>query len=215
MWLPVLSFNYFEDPHESAHWWETLQLYSMWLLVRSTKPFEKTHEIAHLWEALQLSWGSLKNKPIVLHLQQWCFFDWLAVGRFSYIYFWHRFSHQILDCREVHVRDEAVPLQVALVQQPLYLLVFQALTEVLNPEKISFIRNRMSQKNEISHKSSFPGELLSDEQEVHRWQVCQSLSCQRITTFKKNMFDIHLIIITSSEHQSLKLCIFDQNLITL
>ena len=150
MWLPVLSFNYFEDPHESAHWWETLQLYSMWLLVRPTKPFEKTHEIAHLWEALQLSWGSLKNKPIVLHLQQWCFFDWLAVGRFSYIYFWHRFSHQILDCTEVHVRDGTVPLQVALVQQPLDLLVLQALTKVLNPEKsVSFTGNCLLTSNSI------------------------------------------------------------------
>ena len=64
-------------------------------------------------------------------------FLWLTGSRevFIYVYFWHRFSHQILDCTEVHVRDGAVPLQVALIQQPLDLLVFQAPTKVLNLEK--------------------------------------------------------------------------------
>ena len=79
-------------------------------------------------------------------------FLWMTGSRevFIYVYFWHRFSHQILDCTEVHVRDGTVPLQVALVQQPLDLLVLQALTKVLNPEKsVSFTGNCLLTSNSI------------------------------------------------------------------
>ena len=51
----------------------------------------------------------------------------------------YKCSHKILDRTEVHIRYGSIPLEVALVQKTLNLLLFETLAKILTKRKVKVI----------------------------------------------------------------------------